>query len=149
MGRIRITGPTVMAGYLNPAWSPGVGLVAGGFTTSDLGYLDGRGHLHVRGRADEVIVSGGENVMPDQVEALLLGCAEVADVGVLGVPDAVWGQRVAAVFTGSFEPEELERWCRARLPSPLRPRQFVKLEALPRNGMGKLDRAALRRLLGG
>ncbi|MEJ2576399.1 MAG: AMP-binding protein, partial [Gammaproteobacteria bacterium] len=97
IGRIRITGPTVMAGYLNPGWSPGEGLVAGGFNTSDLGYLDGRGHLHVRGRADEVIVSGGENVMPDQVEALLLGCAEVTDVGVLGVPDAVWGQRVAAV----------------------------------------------------
>jgi O-succinylbenzoic acid--CoA ligase len=145
-GRIRITGPTLMAGYLNPRLEPGDGLVEGGYTSSDVGLLDSRGRLRVLGRVDDVIVSGGENVMPQQVEALLLGCTGVEEVAVIGTPDPIWGQRVTAVFAGGLDAAALERWCRANIPSPLRPRGFLKLEELPRNAMGKPDRPALRRL---
>jgi O-succinylbenzoic acid--CoA ligase len=145
-GRIRIAGPTIMAGYLNATWTPGDGLVEGGFMTSDLGYLDERGHVHVLGRADDVIVSGGENVMPQQVEGMIRGCEGIVDVAVLGVADPHWGQRVVAIFTGGLEVRELERWCRDHVPSPLRPRSYLKFDALPRNPMGKLDRMALQRL---
>jgi O-succinylbenzoic acid--CoA ligase len=144
-GRIRISGPTVMAGYLNATWSAGDGVSDGGFTTSDLGHVDERGRLHVLGRVDDVIVSGGENIMPQQLEGIIDGCDGVADIGVVGVPDPRWGERVVAVFTGDIDSLALERWCRDKLPSPLRPRGFLKLEALPRNPMGKLDRRALRR----
>lgn len=144
-GRIRIVGPSVMAGYLNASWTPGDGLVDGGLTTSDLGYLDERGHLHLLGRADEVIISGGENIMPQQVEGMMRGCKGVSDVVVVGVPDPRWGQRVVAIYAGGLEAPELERWCRDHVPSPLRPRGFLKLDRLPRNAMGKLDRKAVQR----
>jgi O-succinylbenzoic acid--CoA ligase len=145
-GRIRITGPTLMAGYLNPRLEPGDGLVEGGYTSSDLGVLDRRCRLRVLGRVDDVIVSGGENVMPQQVETLLLACAGVDEVAVIGTPDPTWGQRVTAVFAGALDAAGLEQWCRANIPSPLRPRAFLRLDRLPRNAMGKPDRPALRRL---
>jgi O-succinylbenzoic acid--CoA ligase len=144
-GRIRISGPTVMAGYLNPSWTPGDGLVEGGLTTSDLGYLDERGYLRVLGRSDDVIVSGGENVIPWQVEGMIRSCDGIVDVAVVSVPDARWGQRVVAVFTGTLDEAGLERWCRDHVPSPLRPRGYLKLDDLPRNAMGKQDRKALQR----
>lgn len=144
-GRIRISGPTVMAGYLGSRWSTGDGLVNSGFSSADLGYLDERGHLHVQGRLDDVIVSGAENVMPQQIEDIIRGCKGITDVGVVGVPDSSWGQRVVALFEGCITEAELEHWCRKQIPSPLRPRGFVKVETLPRNAMGKLDRQALRR----
>ena len=144
-GRIRISGPTVMAGYLSSGWSTGDGLDNRGFSSADLGYLDERGHLHVLGRLDDVIVSGAENVMPQQIEDIIRGCKGITDVGVVGVPDPLWGQRVVALFKGCITEAELEHWCRTQVPSPLRPRGFMKVETLPRNAMGKLDRQALRR----
>jgi O-succinylbenzoic acid--CoA ligase len=146
-GRIRLAGPTVMAGYANSAWSFGHGLDDGAFTTMDLGRIDDRGHLRLLGRADDVIVSGGENIRPDQVEALLRACPGIDDVGVVGMPDARWGERVVAAYAGGIEIPELDHWCRTQVPSPLRPRYFVRLDRLPRNALGKLDRSALRRRL--
>jgi O-succinylbenzoic acid--CoA ligase len=145
-GRIRISGPTVMAGYVNAAGRTGDGLTGGGFTTTDLGWLDVRGHLHVAGRADDLIVSGGEQVAPQAVEAALRACPGITDIAVAGVPDATWGQRVVAVFSGRIDAQALEAWCREGLASPSRPRAFVRVQRLPRNAMGKLDRAALRAL---
>ena len=147
-GRIHIRGRAVMAGYANPALVPGLGLAPGGwFETADLGRLDAEGRLWVLGRADDVIVTGGVNVHPRQVEELLAGCPGISEVAVTGRPDPAWGERLVAVLVGSAEPVQVEVWCRSHLSGALRPREFMKALELPRNAVGKLDRRRLRSLI--
>ena len=143
-GRIRIAGPMVMAGYMDGARLNGAGLIDNGLTTGDLGYLDDRGHLHVLGRADEMLVSGGRNIHPHEVERLLQVCPGVRDAAVTGLPDPVWGDRLVACIAGDALLEDVEHWCRANLPGSLRPREFRAFTALPRDALGKLRRAELR-----
>lgn len=147
-GRIRIRGDVVMAGYVNPERRPGDGLQDGWFETNDLGRFDAEGNLIVLGRADDMLVSGGENVPPQLVEDLITACPGVAEVGVTARPDEVWGDRIVAVFAGTIDAPALEAWCRAHLAGALRPREFIRVAALPRNAAGKLDRRALREMLG-
>lgn len=146
-GRIRLRGPSVMLGYARPGLQPGEGLHGGWLETGDLGRLDAEGRLQVLGRHDDVIVSGGENIHPLQVEALLSACPGLREAAVAGAPDPVWGERVTAVVAGDVDLEALEAWCRARLPGLLRPRAFIRVPALPRLSNGKLDRSALKALV--
>lgn len=146
-GRIWLRGPALMAGYANPQRRPGDGLQAGWFESGDLGRFDGEGRLTVEGRADAMLVSGGENVHPAQVEVLLERCPGVREAGVGGRADPVWGERVVAVVVGSVTPAELERWARDKLRGAMRPREFIQAAALPRTANGKLDRVRLRQLL--
>lgn len=148
-GRIRVRGPQVMLGYLNPAGEAGVGLEDGWFVTSDHGAIDGESRLHILGRADDMLVSGGSNVHPLAVESCLAACPGVADVAVSGLPDPVWGDLVVALVVGEAEDNRILEWSRAHLPSAARPRRILRLERLPRNAMGKLERAKLRAFLGG
>jgi O-succinylbenzoic acid--CoA ligase len=142
-GRIRIAGATLMAGYAERGLEPGAGLHDGRLVTGDVGYLDGLGHLHVLGRVDEVLVSGGETVHPQEVEELLLRHPRVRDVGVCGVPDETWGERIVAVVATSLDPDTLRGWCQQHIPSPIRPRELLMTTKLPRTATGKLDRRAL------
>lgn len=144
-GRIRVRGPAVMRGYANPAGA--VGLERGWFETGDLGRLDGQGRLTVIGRADDLLVSGGKNIHPSEVEERLLACPGVTAVGVTGRADPVWGVTLVALFSGEVAAAALAEWSREHLPSHLRPREFLPIEQLPRNAMGKLSRAALLELL--
>lgn len=144
IGRIRITGPMVMAGYVRSGELSGPGFTDGAFTTNDLGHLDDRGHLHVLGRADEILVSGGRNIHPREVERLLQACPGVRDVAVTALPDPVWGDRLIACIAGDAALDTVERWCRDNLPGSLRPRVFRKFTTLPRDAMGKLLRTELR-----
>jgi len=156
-GRLVLQGPQVMWGYLNPQGEPGQGLAlgldrpaeAGGtpaFVTGDLAALDEAGRLTILGRADDMLISGGINVHPAEVESLLLACPGVADAGVTALPDPVWGDRLVALVAGTIGPNELLQWCREHLPSSRRPRSLHRVDALPRNPMGKLQRPALREL---
>lgn len=147
IGRIRIRGGAVMAGYANPQHRPGQGLDEGWFVSGDLGRLDESGHLSVLGRHDDMLVSGGVNVHPQAVEAVLERCPGVAAAALSAIADAVWGDFLVALVVGEADGEMLDRWCRDELPSAMRPRRFVHVQALPRNAMGKLDRMALRSLL--
>lgn len=141
-GRIRIRGAQIMRGYLGaPHLADGAW-----FTTGDLGKIDAKTRLTVTGRADDMLISGGCNVHPAEVESCLAGCPGVLDVAVTGIPDAVWGDLVAALVVGNASPAEITRWCTARLPSAALPRRIVQLRELPRNSAGKLERASLRRL---
>lgn len=149
VGRIRVRGATVMAGYANPRHERGTGLTNGAFVTADIGRVAERGHVVVLGRADDMLVSGGVNVHPVEVERLLADCPGVAAVGVAGRPDQVWGELLVAIYEGAAQEAEVDAWCRARLPNHLRPRAFVHVDTLPRAGLAKLDRAALRRLARG
>lgn len=144
VGRIRVRGPAVMGGYAGSGRPTGAGIEAGWFVTGDLGRLAPDGSLTVLGRADEVVVTGGENVHPAQVEAALSGCPGIVEAGVVALDDPVWGARLVAFVTGEAAPGAVLAWARAHLPSPWRPRAVHHLVALPRNASGKLDRMALR-----
>jgi long-chain acyl-CoA synthetase len=113
------------------------------FTVGDLGRLDDEGYLYFDGRREDLIISGGVNVYPAEVEAALSGMPSVTDVAVYAVPDDRWGQRVVAAVVGDASEAELEEWCRDRLAAYKRPKQWHLLDALPRNSMGKIQRRSL------
>lgn len=123
---------------------------AGGLLhTGDLGHLDGQGRLWLRGRADHLIVTGGENLNPETLEARLRAWPYVQDCAVQGLPDAEYGQRLRA-FVVLDDPADLARFqadCRAQLPRAHRPREVHAVTALPRTDAGKLLRGDLERLL--
>ena len=146
-GRIRIRGNAVMAGYANPQRRPGMGLEQGWFLSGDLGRLDQQGRLTVLGRHDDMLVSGGVNVHPQAVEEVLQRCPGVADAALTAVADEIWGDLLVALVAGEASDEALEKWCREKLPGAMRPRRFVRVERLPRNALGKLERQALSGLV--
>ncbi len=146
-GRIRISGPVVMAGYANAEGRRGMGLINGVFTSSDLGHIDSQGHLHVIGRRDDMLISGGRNIHPREVESRLAACPGITDVAVSARSDQMWGELLVAVYVGDRPATELEGWCRTNLPSSLRPRKFRQVDKLPRDRLGKTDRVVLRSLM--
>ena len=118
----------------------------GWFPTNDGGRLDDAGYLFVEGRLDDVIVRGGENISPGEVEDVLRKHPAVADVAVLGVPDDEWGERVVAVVvsSGETDAEGLRLWVRERLRSTKAPQDILFLPELPYNDTGKLPRRLLK-----
>lgn len=141
-GRIVVRGPQIMLGYLQ-----GGGIDRDGWlTTGDLGNLDANGRLSVIGRADDMLISGGRNVHPLEIESCLAACPGVSDVAVTGLPDPVWGNLIVALIVGTSGTNALLDHARQHLPNAALPRKIVFLESLPRNAAGKLERAALRRL---
>lgn len=145
--RIRVSGRAVMAGYANPEHESGDGLEDGWFETGDIGEFDPEGGLRILGRADDCLVSGGRTLHPLEIERRLAACPGLASVAVSGRPDPVWGDLLVAFYTGRGTPEELDQWSRIHIPGSMRPREFIHLEDLPRNTMGKIDRYALRKRL--
>jgi O-succinylbenzoic acid--CoA ligase len=145
--RISLRGPVVMTGYANPERRPGDGLEDGWLPTNDLGCLTGSGELVVWGRADEILVIGGEAVVPSRVEHRLLEAPGVRAVVVLGFEEPVWGHRLVAVYAGDAEPDRLEEWCRQSLSDRERPRELRRWGRLPLLDTGKPDRRRIRSLL--
>jgi O-succinylbenzoic acid--CoA ligase len=139
---IVVSGPCVSPGYVNAAIRPAPR--DGRFSTGDLGRLR-EGVLTVLGRRDDTIVTGGENVRPEEVEAVLRAHPAVTDAAVAGHPDPTWGQVAAAfVVAAGVGEDDLQVWCRQRL-SPFKvPRRWTFVERLPRSEGGKLLRARLR-----
>lgn len=147
-GEILVRGPTVTPGYWNRPDATARALRDGWLHTGDAGTLDDEGYLYVLDRRDDLVVSGGENVYPAEVEAALLAHPGVAEAAVVGVADEEWGQRVVAlvrVTDDSVTPDALREFCRARIarykvPAELR----LTRDALPRNAAGKLLRRTVR-----
>ncbi|WP_141332484.1 AMP-binding protein [Myxococcus sp. AB025B] len=149
-GNIEVRGPTVMAGYWNRPDSTREAFRDGWLHTKDLGVLDARGRLTVLSRRADLIVRGGENIYPAEVEAVLANHPAVQEAAVIGVTDARWGEVPVAFLaprTGQQRPDApvLETWCRDSLAGFKLPTRFIWLDVLPRNAMGKLERTALRR----
>lgn len=149
-GEIIVRGPIVTAGYFQRPEETRQAFSGGWFHSGDAGYLDESGYLYVLDRRDDLIVSGGENVYPAEVEAILMSHDAVVEAGVIGVPDDEWGQRVVAVvMTGDIHQpnaEELCEWCRSHIAAYKVPAHFTfQREPLPRNAGGKLLRRELRR----
>lgn len=142
-GTVRITGESVFRGYW-PEWRK-----ESEFVTADLGRFDESGNLHVLGRSDTTIITGGKKVLPAHVEAALHATGEFTDVAVIGLPDAEWGQAVVACYPSQGRPPDLHKVEAAlNLAAHLRPKRYVGLAAWPRNAQGKLNRAALLAALG-
>lgn len=147
-GRVWVSGP-MMAKYS----LDGPLLDGGWLGTADMGRLDAAGYLTVVGRLDDVIITGGEKVIPAEVETALTEDPQVGEVAVVGIPDADWGQRVVAIIVPRDpgqppEPETLREMLKQRLVPHKVPKKIVIVEQLPRTPMGKLNRAALRQLGG-
>ncbi|HVW81751.1 MAG TPA: AMP-binding protein [Mycobacteriales bacterium] len=147
-GRLALRGPMLMSGYRLRPDLTAQALVDGWLVTNDLGHVSADGRVVVAGRADDVIISGGENVAADAVADVVRRHPGIRDAAVVGVPDDRWGQRVVALVVGRVELEELRDWCSRSLPRAALPRQVVVLDELPQLPSGKLDRLAARRLAG-
>jgi O-succinylbenzoic acid--CoA ligase len=147
-GRIWISGPVLFSGYVGGPRTP----ADGWFRTGDLGVIDAAGRLAVRGRADDVINTGGHKVVPGEVAAALQTCPGVRDVVVVGQPDPEWGERVVAVVVPADprDPPALEllrSHVRERLPRYATPSRVVMVDAVPMLPSGKHDTVRLRQEL--
>ncbi len=141
-GEILVAGETVMRGYWRRSEETARALAGGWLRTGDIGLLDAAGDLHVLARRSDLIVSGGENVYPAEVEAVLASHPQVCEVAVAGVPDAEFGARPAAwiVAEPAIDADTLHHFCRARLAGFKVPVVFHFVASLPRNATGKLLR---------
>jgi o-succinylbenzoate---CoA ligase len=148
IGRILVRGPTLFLGYLGDDAATADALRDGWLWTRDLGRLDEDGRLWVVGRLDDVIVTGGENVDPVEVEAVLEDHPDVQEAAVVAAPDAEWGQLVVACIVprpgANPTLDGLREHCASRLAKYKCPRRLLIVEHLPRTGMGKVRRSALR-----
>jgi o-succinylbenzoate---CoA ligase len=150
-GRVVITGPVLFTGYRLQPELTAAALSGGWYRTADLGTVSADGRVSIRGRADDVINSGGEKVVPGEVEAVLGTCDGVGDVVVVGLPDAEWGEAVTA-FVVAADParpprlEDLRSGARVALPAHAAPRRLVVVPELPLLASGKPDKGALRRI---
>lgn len=144
-GEIVIASEALFRGYWPDRRSPGP------WSPGDLGKWDEVGSLHVLGRRDALIISGGEKINPAEVESALRDAGAPAEVVVCGMPDPRWGQRVVVAYPGPAAPPELESTWRAALAGRLavykHPKQFLALTPWPRNAAGKVDRARLLSML--
>lgn len=113
------------------------------FTVGDLGRLDEDGYLYLDGRREDLVISGGVNVYPTEVEQVLGTCPGVADIAVYGVDDPTWGQRVCAAVVGTATADDLDSYAREHLAPPKRPKEYAFLDALPRTLTGKVRRTEL------
>lgn len=149
-GEIVIEGPTVFAGYWRDPEATAAVLRAGTLHTGDIGYLDADGDLWVLQRRTDLIISGGENVYPAEVEAVLSQHPAVSQVCVVGLPDAEWGQRVAAAIVPqpnvALLDSDLLAFARARLAGYKVPRQLKHVEAMPLTSSGKVLRREVAEL---
>jgi o-succinylbenzoate---CoA ligase len=143
-GRVRVRAKSLCKGTI-PATNiePGEGLL-----TNDLGWLDDTGSLHIKGRADRVIICGGEKIDPAEIEEAVLATGLVRDVAVIGIPDEKWGQLAAAFYVSATESKSVEDDLKIRLRDTLSPKhvpkKWFKLENLPRSEAGKLDTMKLQ-----
>ena len=148
VGEIVVRGPNVTPGYADRPEATEQALRGGWLHTGDLGYLDEEGYLYVVDRRDDLIISGGENVYPAEVESVLLGHPSVADVAVVGLPDPRWGQTVGAAVVlhpGMLSSaHELIDFCKAQLAAYKAPAHISLRAELPRNAGGKIVRHAIR-----
>ncbi|MFL6205108.1 MAG: long-chain-fatty-acid--CoA ligase [Acidimicrobiales bacterium] len=149
IGEIWIKGVQVMVGYWNNPTETARAITPDGwFRSGDAGYLDAEGYLFLHDRVKDMIVSGGENVYPAEVENAVMGCPGVADVAVIGVPDDKWGEAVKAICVkqpdADVTPDQVIAWTRERIAGFKVPKSVDFVAELPRNPSGKILKKDLR-----
>ncbi len=149
IGEIAVRGKTVMRGYYQNPQATAKALRNEELFTGDMGYIDRDGDLWVVQRRSDLIITGGENVYPSEIETVLRGHPQVKDVAVIGIPDLEWGQMVACAVVGDVDIAELEKFARKKLAGYKIPRRWAKVDALPLNSMGKVEKVKLFNLFEG
>jgi acyl-CoA synthetase (AMP-forming)/AMP-acid ligase II len=152
-GVIAVRGQRVMSGYWKDSEKTAQSMTTSGWLkTGDMGWQDEDGYFFLAGRGDDMIIRGGENISPEEVEQVLQAHPKVEEAAVIGVTDPEWGQQPKAVVVlkagQQAASEELMEHCRSNLASFKRPRDVVFVGSLPRNPMGKVIRKALREMYG-
>jgi long-chain acyl-CoA synthetase len=153
-GEVLVRGDTVMAGYWGAPDASARALRDGWLWTGDLGALDAEGYLTLKDRSKDMVITGGSNVYPREVEEVLLAHPAVSEVAVVGEPDPEWGETVVA-FVVAPQPgtvdlrAELDALCLSRIARFKRPKRYVLIDALPKNNYGKVLKTELRALLAG
>ena len=143
-GEILVRGDVVMAGYWRNEEASATSLHGGWLHTGDVGVYDAEGYLHLKDRSKDLIISGGSNIYPREVEEVLRTHAQVREVSVIGRPDREWGEVVVAYVVGEVSSEELDALCLARIARFKRPKSYVFVDALPKNNYGKILKTELR-----
>jgi acyl-CoA synthetase (AMP-forming)/AMP-acid ligase II len=148
VGEVVVRGEVVMRGYWNDEAATAETLRGGWLHTGDIGRFGADGRLYLLDRKNDVIITGGANVYPREVEETLLRHPSVAEVAVFGIPDSTWGERVAAaiVARSGRQPDanELVAHCRRHIASFKKPTRIAFLDSLPKNAYGKVLRRELR-----
>jgi long-chain acyl-CoA synthetase len=146
-GEILIRGDAVMPGYWNNPEATAAALKGGWLHTGDVGAMDDAGYVTLRDRSKDVIISGGSNVYPREVEEVLLRHDGVREVSVIGRPDSEWGEVIVAYVAGDetrATPDALNALCLESIARFKRPKHYVFVEALPKNNYGKILKTELR-----
>jgi long-chain acyl-CoA synthetase len=150
IGEVEVKGPPVMLGYWNNPAATAETLVDGWLRTGDVGKLDADGFLTLSDRSKDVIISGGTNIYPREVEEVLLAHSSVKEVSVIGVPDPEWGESVVAYIVcepdSTFDEQALDMHCLAHIARFKRPKRYIALTELPKNNYGKVLKTVLREL---
>jgi len=149
-GEIVIKGPGVMKGYWNKPAETAEAIRNGWLHTGDMGYADEDGYLYITDRKKDLIIRGGENIYPKEIENVLHRHPQVLEAGVIGVPDPVYGEEVKAFVVlktpGAAGEEDLLNFCRGQLPNFKRPKSVRIMDALPKSAVGKILRRELRNM---
>ena len=149
LGEIWVKGTRVMSGYWGDKEKTAQTITPDGWLrTGDKGWVDEDGYIFLAGRGDDMIIRGGENISPEEIENVLYKHPKIEEAAVIGVPDPEWGQNPRGILVlkkgENATAEEMIEYCRSRLASFKRPRSIVFVEALPRNQLGKIEKKILR-----
>jgi fatty-acyl-CoA synthase len=147
IGEIACRGDVVMSGYWNNPTATAATLKDGWLHTGDMGSFDARGYLTLRDRSKDVVISGGSNIYPREVEEALLEHPDVVEAGVVGAPDPEWGEVVVAFVVGEVSPADLDAHLLERIARFKRPKRYEFIDALPKNSYGKVLKRELRERL--
>ena len=143
-GEILVRGDTVMPGYWNNSQASAAALRDGWLHTGDVGAFDEEGYLTLKDRSKDVIISGGSNIYPREVEEVLLRHPGVSEVSVIGRPHPEWGEIVVAYVAGAADPADLDQLCQDSIARFKRPKDYVFTDALPKKNYGKILKTELR-----
>jgi fatty-acyl-CoA synthase len=150
-GEILVRGPNVMLGYWNQPQATATALAGGWFHSGDIGHLDADGFLWVDGRKKDMIISGGENIAPAEIENILLECADIGEASVVGQPDERWGEVVVAVVApkagAALTRERVLALLEGRIARYKHPKRVLFVGELPKTALGKVRKEDVRRLV--
>ncbi|MEX0367374.1 MAG: class I adenylate-forming enzyme family protein [Ruegeria sp.] len=147
-GEIMVRGDVVMPGYWQNPEATAKTLKDGWLMTGDVGFVDADGYVTLQDRSKDLIITGGSNVYPREVEEVLLTHPKISEASVVGRPHPEWGEEVVAFIVGDAPPDELDQLCILNIARFKRPKDYVRLDELPKNNYGKVLKTELRRMLG-